>query len=62
MNKPIEELTRDEVLTSFTIIQREEYWEGGYDYIFKGYLNDKTFERLYNRLQFLIKEYDNVNI
>ena len=58
-NKQIEELTRDEVLTSFTIIQRENYWEGGYDYIYNGYLKNKTFQRLYNRLQELIKENDN---
>ena len=61
MNKSIEELTRDEVLTSFTVIQREEYWEGGYGYIFNGCLEDKTFEKLYNRLQELIKEVEDEN-
>lgn len=61
MNKPIEELTRDEVLTSFTVIQREEYWEGGYGYIFNGRIEDKTFEKLYNRLQELIKEVEDEN-
>lgn len=61
MNKSIEELTRDEVLTSFTIIQREDYWEGGYDYIFKGYLENKTFEKLYNRLQEIISEVQKCN-
>ena len=60
-NKPIEQLTFDEVLTSFTVIQREDYWEGCYDYIFEGYLKDKTFERLYNRLQELIKEVEDEN-
>ena len=60
-DKPIEQLTFDEVLTSFTVIQREDYWEGGYDYIFEGYLKDKTFERLYNRLQELIREVEYEN-
>ena len=55
-HKPIEQLTLDEVLTSFTVIQREDYWEGGYDYIFERYLADKTFERLYDRLQELVSE------
>ena len=59
MNKPFEELTRDEVLTSFTIIQREDYWNGGYDSTFQRYLENKTFEKLYNRLQELIKEVKN---
>ena len=49
--KPIEELTLKEILTSFTVIQREEYWEGGYDYTFEKYIENKTFEKLYNRLQ-----------
>lgn len=59
-DKPIEELTRDEVLTSFTIIQREDYWEGGYgDSVFKKYLDNKSFERLYSRLQEVIREVEN---
>ena len=55
-DKPIAELTRDEVLTSFTIIQREDYWEGGYDFVFQKYLDNKTFENLYLRLQTVISE------
>lgn len=58
-DKPFEELSLDEVLTSFTIIQREDYWNGGYDSAFERYLENKTFEKLYNRLQELIKEVDN---
>ena len=34
-NKPFEELALSEVLTSFTIIQREHYWEGSYDSTFE---------------------------
>ena len=58
-DKPFDELSLDEVLTSFTIIQREDYWNGGYDSTFERYLENKTFEKLYNRLQELIKEVDN---
>ena len=52
-NKPFEELTLDEVLTSLTVIQREHYWEGGYDSTFERYLENGTFEKLYKRLQIL---------
>ena len=53
--KPIEDLTLNEVLTSFTVIQREDHWEGGYDCIFERYIKNKTFEKLYNRLQEVCK-------
>ena len=49
--KPIEDLTLKEVLTSFTIIQREDHWESFNDSVFERYIQDKIFEKLYNRLQ-----------
>ena len=50
-HKPIEEFTLNEVLSSFTIIQREEHWESFNESVFERYLENKTFEKLYNRLR-----------
>ena len=55
-DKPIEELTLNEILTSFTVIQREDYWEGGNDYVFERFLENKTFGRLCKRLQELCSD------
>lgn len=54
--KEISVLDLQGVLTSYTMIQRDEYWHGGYGSVYKESLNKKYFEKLYNRLQELIKE------
>ena len=57
--KEIKDLDLQGVLTSFTLIHRDEYWFGGDGFIFKTSLENKYFEKLYSRMQELISEAKN---
>ena len=59
--KEIKDLDLQGVLTSFTLIQRDDYWLGSDGFILKNSLDKKYFEKLYNRMQELINEVEKEN-